>query len=350
MGRRGYRTRTALRPEILDRVSYVDSVFLIMPRRMEAARFNDLKRSLEREQGTRGKVHFERVSGGEPGGQEWFSHVLSVHQPTVRSIELLIEDGRGRFYGVHVALDLTVADLSDAFTLEQYLLRHLHKNREPANPSERTRSVTHIGQGMAEFVDGESGEIVKGLRRRGSSIATYPDKSSKVTLDYCAHLEYRIAGTRSLGREKFPSLRDVLRIDHVDFWRKRLLLLEPPTTTTMTAAVAEAMARQAATTKEPVQDRETRLRMAEKALGRAFGPHQIDYRKAHGVDIAYALQETKLAGKTSPFRLFTQLRSDWALPTNRTNALWLTDRSRRTGLEPHAGEASDTQQSGGSAL
>lgn len=340
MGRQSYRPRTALRPDITARVPYVDSVFLRMPSRMEKERFADLKRNLEHAQGTgrrRGTVRLDVIEGGK-SGRKWFFLVLSVHQPTRRAIELLAEDGRGTFYGLHIALDLAVATAWDAVYLQEYLVHHLHKNKTPANPSHRNGSVTHIGQGMADYVDGQNGEIVKGLVRRGSSIVVYSDKLSKVILAPCVHVEYRMAGKRHLEREEFYGLGDILDLDHIQFWEDRLLLLKPPTTATMVEATAEAMGRQAVRAGGPARDWETRLREAEKALGRAFGPHSIDYRKANGVDIAHVLQKTKLTGeKTTPFRLFTDMSADWMLPTSRGNAFWCADRSRLRRLESSDG-------------
>jgi hypothetical protein len=96
-------------------------------------------------------------------------------------------------------------------------------------PSWRSGNKTHIGHTYVwELISPDSGEIHTGPGRRCSQLVVYSDRPSKVTGGSCVHIEYRVGGTRALLNDRFPSPGTVQRLDHREFWQKRLHLMEPP--------------------------------------------------------------------------------------------------------------------------
>jgi len=63
-----------------------------------------------------------------------------------------------------------------------------------------------------------------GPRWAPNVLAIYPDKPSKITGEYCLHFDWRISKSATLRRIGIGSLTDLINLDLVQFWRKRLLL------------------------------------------------------------------------------------------------------------------------------
>lgn len=332
MGRRVYRNRTELRPvEVLSRVPYVDSIGFLVPERLPIGLFTELQRNLVNEQGTRGSVKLEKVERGPRG--EGFFLVFWVHQPTPHAIKLLQQHGPAKFYAVHVALDLCVASPVAALELQEYVRRHINgKGGVPKYPVYRDRDKWQAGhERISEYVDQETGEIKVRPARRGSSIVVYADLPSKVTGQSCVHVEYRLGGATALRQEKFTSPGAVLRLPHQEFWSRRLHLWTPPSGERMAGKVAEVIGRRRKASGGDARDWEDRVAEAHEALRSAFEEHGLDYLRADGIDIAYVLDDTKLAGSSSPMRLFSPVSAGWMLPRAGTNAFWMPrDESRRT--------------------
>lgn len=325
MPRRAQRNRFALVPvDVQAAYSYVDSIGFEVERRLPDDLFADVVESLHHAHGWFKKPVLEKVKVPDMGGFRLF---FWLHQPTVRSIELLQQYEPARFYGVDVALDLCVVNLRTASDLEEYVLRHIHKELRPRLwklPSWRLGDKTHIGHTYFwEFIDPNTGEILVRPGRRDSQIVVYSDRESKVTGERCLHVEYRVAGTRSMANDGFHSPADVLSLRHREFWAKRLHLLEPPSGDRLERLAAEIIGRWRTDAGGEKGTWEARGSEAQEALRSAFKDLSGDYPAAHGVDVAYALKNSGLAGKGSPMRLFTPRSAEWMLPTDERNAMWV---------------------------
>jgi hypothetical protein len=341
MARRTQRNRTALLPtDVQETYSYVDSIGFRVPARLPPALFDELCASLHHAHGWFKKPFLEKVKA-----PHWdrFHLFFWLHQPTRRSIELLQQYQPAEFYSVHVALDLCVASPRSASKLEEYVLRHIHKEGEGRKggkhpkqgksrklPSWRSGDKTHIGHTYFwEFITPDSGEIHTGPGRRGSQLVVYSDLPSKVTGGSCVHVEYRVGGARALLNDQFPSPDSVQRLDHREFWKKRLHFLEPPSGDRMERVVAEAIGRRI-DGGAAQRSWEARISEAQEALASAFEGVRGGYRGAHGVDVAYVLRESGFAGTKTPLRLFEPVSCGWMLPKHSKNEFWIVaDRAER---------------------
>jgi hypothetical protein len=341
MTRRARRNRTALLPvDIRGTYSYVDSIGFRVPGRLPPDLFDEVCASLHHPHGWFKKPFLEKVKA-----PQWdrFHLFFWLHQPTRRSIELLQKYEPAQFYGVDVALDLCVGSPRAASDLESYVLRHIHKQgegrkrgNEPREgksrklPSWRSGDKTHIGHTYVwDFITPDSGEIHTGPGRRCSQFVVYSDLPSKVTGGSCVHVEYRVAGTRPLLNDRFPSTDAVQQLDHREFWKKRLHFLEPPSGDRLERVVAERIGRltERGAARRPW---DARISEAQERLTSAFDGVRGGYRAANGVDVAYVLKDSGLAGGKTPLRLFEPVSCGWMLPKHGKNEFWIVgDRAKR---------------------
>jgi len=137
---------------------------------------------------------------------------LDLYQPTPAALQWLARRYGARITYVELSLDWTFDDEDAKDAAYEFLCRHVVKKH-------------HRDQGI-RFVVGKRGTTrYSGPRRARNVLVMYRDKQCKVTGEVCClHLDWRIHGAEALCRAGLASLRDLLAIDHREFWRTRLLL------------------------------------------------------------------------------------------------------------------------------
>jgi hypothetical protein len=188
-----------------DIYSYLDKVcvWLIQPlARLEHTRL---------QQRCHGLLHVR----DKPAKFDWrFCQRLQLNQPTAAAIEILARRNDVHMNYVEVALDWVFDRPDDKDDAVTFLHRHVVKSH-------------HRKQGI-RFVVGEHGATrYSGPRRAPNVLADYSDRPSKETGEVdCLHLEWRIRGREALCRSGFVSVRDLLDIDHREFWARRLKMFD----------------------------------------------------------------------------------------------------------------------------
>jgi hypothetical protein len=62
-------------------------------------------------------------------------------------------------------------------------------------------------------------------RRVPNKLVSYADRPSRITGEiYCVHVEWRLNGARALRRAGIATVSELLKLDHHQFWKERLLL------------------------------------------------------------------------------------------------------------------------------
>lgn len=143
-----------------------------------------------------------------------FVQRATVYQPSRAALERLGRRNDILLNYAEIALDLTFGSEEDKQTAHVFVCRHLVKQY-------------HRDQDM-RFV-GADGNVTcyTGPRHAANVIVAYADKPSRVTgASHCAHIEWRMQGAASLRRAGIHGPRDLARLDHAAFWRKRLRLYD----------------------------------------------------------------------------------------------------------------------------
>lgn len=319
MARRRYRHRVSLLPEVVDRLPYVDSVAVWLPKLPERDSYAELMAAIG------GDFPDRRVKPEEVERPDWvggFHLKYWVHQPTRAALDFLELLAPASLCAVHVALDLRAADAAGASTLRAYIERRLVKNLAPARLSHTHEDTRYIGSTSNKWTNPITGESGISISRRGTGIALYSDKPSKVEPAVpCVHVEYRVEGTDEVKRQLL-AWNDLRALDHRAFWDERLRLRRPPPFEHLVRAVAEQIFRfQKNPDGLPRAKRKERLVMAEEALHELFAVHGLVYENALASDILYVLQQPERMVK-EPAKYFASERHDWMLPTTCENAFW----------------------------
>jgi len=109
-----------------------------------------------------------------------------------------------------IALDLMTSTVDDAEAVHHFLDTHQVKPWRGRQTQVRFGGTTYSALGA-----GTSIQLVK-----------YSDRPSKVSGQPCCHIEWRIRTPAGVQGAGVKSLRDVLRINHSAFWRKRVRLYQ----------------------------------------------------------------------------------------------------------------------------
>lgn len=300
MGRKREVVRHSLvNVDVLDEVSYIDSVFVILPRLMPKHVFRALRLALLAERRRPGQRYVLKRRD-RPDGSFFF--VIAVHQPTRRSLEILSEIVspaalQARVLEVHVALDLVTSSFTDAETLQRYV-------EERLLPSTRLNKPVHF-VGKTTYYNR--------LTRKGAEVALYSDRLSKSRDAPCLHVEWRTIGAQPLKSAGLKNPSDLISLNHRSFWKNRLSLWSVPSAEALLSARVKELRRTAA---NAPMDTETLRRQVRVMLKLATGWHG-------GVvanDLLHSLYKSELYHKR-PKRLFTDESHTWMLPAA-TNALW----------------------------
>jgi hypothetical protein len=319
MGRRRHRYRVSLEPEVVDRLSYIDSVAVWRSELPTPEQYSELIDCLDCGPTSR-RVRPEQVE--RPDWVGGFHLKYWVHQPTRAALDFLQLLAPEDLCAVHIALDLRVADADSAATLRAHIERRLIKNLTPARLSHSEEETRYIGSTSNHWTNPLTEESGISISRRGSGIALYSNKPSKVEPAVpCVHVEYRVEGTEEVRRQLL-SWDDLRALDHCEFWDERLRLLRPPPFEHLVRAAAERIFRfQKNTSGLPRASRKDRLEMAEESLLELFAVHAVHYETAPASDILYVLQQPERMVK-QPAKYFASERHDWLLPTTCENAFW----------------------------
>ena len=138
-----------------------------------------------------------------------FRQRLQLHQPTSAAIEMLARRDGVHVNYLEVALKWTFDHQWENDAASAYLDRYMVKNYQ---------------RGKVRYVQTTR---YTGPREAPNNLVNYNNRPSKTTGEVdCLKLEWRITGVAALRRAGLTSLDDILRIDHREFWARRLKLFD----------------------------------------------------------------------------------------------------------------------------
>ena len=118
-----------------------------------------------------------------------------------------------------------LADLDDVkMTYGEFARDHIYDDEDQANSVGRLFSsslvqLRHGNKRTRLFVEGENGNT--GIRGPGLSFCWYTTEPSKITGEWpCFHFEARLCGSRALRRYGIHHPRDLLTLNHDEFWQE----------------------------------------------------------------------------------------------------------------------------------
>lgn len=298
MGRKKKRIRPSLIPDqLLKCSSYIDTVCVILPERMPAEAFRQLRLALCASlRPQNGRYLWRKV----PTADGYWIYKLTIHQPTPESILELgdaVQAINLRLLEVHVALDLMTSSPNDAETLQAYVEGRLLPSSRLKRLVHRVRETTYYNR----------------RTRKGVEVVLYSDRRSKVSGQFCLHVEWRVMGGVALRREGLATAVELLRLNHSLFWDKRLALWLPPSETTL----AKARNKMPGAKKIDAVGSLENQGYARRMLRRASGPNGVVV--AH--DLLQHLRKAEAIYNRRPMRLFVHEPHDWMLPPEE-NAMW----------------------------
>jgi hypothetical protein len=289
---------TELSSQVQATRSYIDSIFIRLPKLMEKKSFLELRRALVSERRvSRVRYVFKKVRVPDT---TYFHLKLAVHQPSRKATEIISEylvacRAAARVLEVHVALDFLVGSYSGAEEAMRSFLELFLPTSRPSRP--------------LEWVADSTAYYNKGVNR-GTGYAIYCDRPSKVTKTPCLHVECRVKGGQQLERSQVRFLDQLLILDHRDFWAKRLQLCAPPTPERIDKELAKCVAKYKEISNPSTGTGRSVIRSSLGPSGRVL---------AH--DTFFHL--LSLRSLTRPRRLFYDVSTEWALPPSE-NAIWKT--------------------------
>lgn len=182
--------------------SYIDSIFIRLPKLMEKESFLDLRRALMSERRVSGvRYVFKKVCVPDT---TYFHLKLAIHQPSRKAMAVISEylaacRATARIIEVHVALDFLVDSYRSAEEAMGCFLELFLPTSRPTRPLEWVKDSTAYHN--------------KGVDR-GIGYAIYCDRPSKVTKTPCLHVECRVKGGQQLGKSQVRFLDQLLELDH----------------------------------------------------------------------------------------------------------------------------------------
>ncbi|WP_157084980.1 hypothetical protein [Hydrogenophaga palleronii] len=285
---------------VVERLSYIDSIFFRTIRRLDEADLMRLKKTLIPDERFSKRRYFgaKRPYTNPVTGRTLFHYVHVVHQPMRATLELLqdIQECDPKLLhllDVHVALDLTTRSQSDAAKLHEAVLA-VHT---PA----RLGTTDHDQEVETSYV---------GKRTNGNEVAIYSNGERKVRPDSSrVHLEWRVHGAKALKRAKMAAADQVVKLDYRAFWAKHLRLNVMPTL----PRLVRVLELRAARSGRPMSAKQ--IQGLQNALSRISQDYEGRY-------FAQGLDEYLLDGvHPKPSRLYKSVSNEWALPAP-GNALW----------------------------
>jgi hypothetical protein len=195
--------------EVVESLSYVDSVVLGFPSWVEPARYR------------RFKVFLEDLCGGVwsdtwgHGGERPMS-VLMAHQPSPEALFFLDsqDDANYAIWEIHIALDLITRNGTDAQTLHHFIAGKLMPFSRGIKLTEQVEETTYLNADV----------------RRGTEVTIYHTLPSKARKGRpCTHIEFRLRGARELRKHGLSSPLGIFLLDHREFWNQELRLVRAPT-------------------------------------------------------------------------------------------------------------------------
>lgn len=284
--------------DVLGSVSYIDTICVCWPRLLPKDEFRALRQALVDElRPIKRRFSLKKFTRAD---NTWF-HVMFIQQPTIKALEILQGLGKTfRILQVHVALDLLTENLDAARTLQRYVEARLAVSRRPTDYSETVaESSVYFGKSV----------------KRGNQVVLYSDRKSKVQPHYnCLHIDWRILGASSLRNADLETLQGIAKLDHTEFWRKRLLLIRPRTYAEMISARQRELKLRPPQRAREVNEIHHEVRRARRAA-QGLGDDLIAY------DMLRLMNENKWLFGPKSLKLFSREPSDWMLP-GAFNALW----------------------------
>lgn len=187
--------RTLRRPSAVVKPTYVDMLRVWLRNPLPRTQFEWLGRHC----GGGAKLFF-------PPRRTRFRCILQLHQPSDEALAYLARLAGTRLTYVETAIDLIFSTEDQCEDMCGFLDRHFVKDhlRREIHYCKTTRYC--------------------GARTSPNTVAIYSDRESKVTGElHCVHVEWRLRG-HSLQRAGLTSVRDILNLDHRQFWQSRLKL------------------------------------------------------------------------------------------------------------------------------
>ncbi|MDR7097333.1 hypothetical protein [Hydrogenophaga laconesensis] len=285
---------------VMERLAYIDSIFVRSTRKLEPGYLQRLKDSLVPDP----RFPWERYFGDKweyvnlDTGEIFFHYVHLIHQPTKAALGVLqeIQDEQPdvlHLLDVHFALDLTTGSEADAMALHEAILSVYTPARLALTGRESEHETSYVGR-----------------RRSGNEVGVYSDGKRKVRPNTPrVHLEWRIHGATALRRSGIRTASDLTRIDHRAFWKKRLRLHIMPTMDRLLRLLELRAARRGHPLSPERRAHTLNMisRFSKDYTGR-FSAHYLDYYLHLGLH-------------PKPAQLYKRLSNDWALPEP-SNALW----------------------------
>lgn len=297
------RKRIAVRKPILqayvvERLAYIDSVFVKGNRKIDLADLERLKATLTPDARFSDKRYFGRYKPyiNEKTGECFYHYVHIIHQPT-KATFCVMQDIQDRNPGifslleVHFALDLITSSDRDADHLHEALLGVFVPARLKSKDQEY--STTYMGTTYG-----------------GNEMVAYSDDKSKVRPESpVVHLEWRIQGDRALKRANIKSMMELTEFNHRAFWAKRLRLRIMPTLPRLVRILECRAARNGRLLdlKKSQRTMNWLVRGSQDYLGR-FSAQDLN-------DLLVILRHPR------PSQLYMPISNTWALPKP-GNALW----------------------------
>jgi len=285
---------------VVERLSYIDSIFFRTIKRLDDEDLKRLKETLTPDP----RFPWERYFGkarpytNAVTGEILFHYVHFVHQPMKATLEVLqdiqeLDPKLLHLLDVHVALDLTTRTRSDAAKLHKAILAVHTPARLPTTDHDQEVETSYAGKG-----------------KNGNEVVTYSNGKRKVRPDSPrVHLEWRVHGAKALKRAKMSSADQLIKLDHRVFWAKHLRLNVMPTL----PRLVRVLELRAARSGRPMSSKQ--IQGLQNVLSRL----SLDYE---GRFFAQGLDEYLLDGvHPKPSRLYRSLSNEWALP-GPGNALW----------------------------
>ena len=301
MPRKRIAVRTPLlQAYVVERLAYIDSVYVRTTKKIDPVDLERLKSSLTPDVRFPGKRYSGRMRRFiiPTTGECLYHYVHTIHQPTkatLRVLQDIQEQSPGLLHLLEVdfALDLTTNSDLDATQLHKSLLGVLAPARLGKTIHSEEYETTYIG-----------------ARRSGNEVVVYSDGKRKVRPESPrVHIEWRIHGAKALDRAKIRSAIDLVAINHRTIWEKRLRLRIMPTLSRL-IRILECRAVRSGRPMSPSQNQRTVYLLARMSK---------DY---HGRFFAQGLDDFLVRGlHPKPAQIYKPISNKWALPEP-GNALW----------------------------
>lgn len=189
--------------KIIYKVPYIDTLQIWLQTPLENQEFGKIE-SL-----CKGKSMYP-YNNGMKFHKKWKSRII-LQIPSDEAFDYLIKICRENILinKIHLALDLTTKDISDAEDIKKYLDHH------QVHPWHGKQKVCRI--------ENTTYTAARSARR---NIVKYADRRSKITGTPCCHIEMRLLHVDTLRNAGFSDIQSLKDLNHYDFWSKNLRLRE----------------------------------------------------------------------------------------------------------------------------